>query len=221
MLLDDMIALLRETARNAKVVDDEKIDDRIWQDYIMIKRNNFIKNHFNDKHNIELNTIQTEVLTMSKFDSSMLHAGISIDESVKRSGLIPKVIEFRAGLAIYEISSPDYMSKTIQYVPFDRLRWVGNGKINKHFVYGSIYDGRLYIKSGSKAAEAVRTVLLKGVFADPTLVSTYVRESHDYPLNDYMFEYIKNSILESDFRVLISTLSDNKNDASGEIQTQG
>ena len=47
MLLDDIISLLNETARNAHVVDNEPIDRRIWQDFIMLHRNVFIKNYFN------------------------------------------------------------------------------------------------------------------------------------------------------------------------------
>jgi hypothetical protein len=39
MLLDDIIALLREKARKAHVTDDERVDDRIWQDWIMLQRN--------------------------------------------------------------------------------------------------------------------------------------------------------------------------------------
>ena len=37
MILKDIISLLNEVARNAHVVDDERIDPRLWQDFIMLK----------------------------------------------------------------------------------------------------------------------------------------------------------------------------------------
>jgi len=219
MILEDIISLLREDIRGAHVVDDERIDDRILQDYIMLTRNQFIKNHLNEKHSFEQNTLQTEVLDMSGYDSALDTVGISIEEKILRSEPLPRLIEsIRFGPAIYEISSPDYMSKTIQLVPFDRLRWVGNGVVNKRFMYGAFYDNRIYVKAKSPLHKPLGTILVKGVYADPTEVSTYVAGVSQYPVNDYMIKYMRNELFKTDFQILLGSKSDENNDASGKVE---
>lgn len=218
MLLDDIIGLLRETVRNAHVVDDERIDDRIFQDYIMLTRNQFVKNHLNEKGFVEQNTMQTEVLTITPYNSSNDLVNIDIGNHILRSNELPTMIEGRGGPRIFEISSPDFMSRTIQYVPFDRLRWVGNGVVNKNFIYGGFYNNRIYIKSGSQLEAPTARLLVKAIFADPTEVSTYVRNISQYPVNDYMIKYMLNELQKTDINTILSTKADTTNDASGEIQ---
>ena len=73
------------------------------------------------------------------------------------------------------------------------------------------------MKSGSETEKPINKIRVHAVFADPTLVSTYVRETEDYPVNDYMIEYIKNAIMQTDFNIISQTKSDNTNDASGDV----
>jgi hypothetical protein len=99
----------------------------------------------------------------------------------------------------------------------DRLRWCGNGKTNKDTVFVAFYDGRFYIKSRSGKERPLSKLRVVGIFADPTQVSTYVRDTDDYPLNDYQVEYMKNAILQQDFSFIEKSSSDNINDASGNL----
>lgn len=218
MLLDDIIFLLREVARNAKVVDDERIDVRLWQDFIMLKRNLYIKNYINEKGSYEQNNLQFEILDLELYDPAKELGGVSIGKSILRSAPCPTLVEGKSGVAVYELTSPDALSKTIACVPMDRLRWCGNGKTNKQAVFAAFYDGRFYVKSNSNIQESLTKLRVVGIFADPTLVSTYNRLTDDYPINDYQVEYIKNSIMQQDINFLQQSKSDNKNDASGEIQ---
>ena len=107
MILKDIISLLNEVARNAHVVDDERIDPRLWQDFIMLKREQFIKNHLNEKQYIELNTLQTERLTLTAYDSALDIAGVSIGNKILRTAESPRMVESRVGPAVYEISTAD------------------------------------------------------------------------------------------------------------------
>jgi hypothetical protein len=218
MLLDDIIDLCNQTARNAHVVDDEPIDPRLWQDYIMIRRNQFIKNYINDKGSYEQNTLQFELLDVEPYDTSLSLSGVSLGKYILRTDLCPTLIEGRSGVAIYELTSGDIESKTIQPVPMDRLRWCGNGKINKNFMFAAFYDGRFYIKSNSEVNKPLTKLRVVGVFADPTQVSTYVRSTMDYPVNDYMVKYIMTAILTEDFNFIRQTKADTINDASGQLK---
>lgn len=221
MLLKDIADLLIEEARNAHVINDERIDPRLLRDFIMLKRATFIKTHLNDRQFVELNTLQTEYLTLSAYDSSLERTGtdaLSLGNLILRTAEVPKMIEYRIGPAVYEISLPDILSKTIQYVPFDRLRWCGNGVVNKHMLFAAFYDNRFYVKSNSEIEKPLKYLTLTAIFADPTEVSTFDETTDDYPVNLHMIEYMKNEIIKTDIRNILETRSDEKNDSSGLIE---
>lgn len=221
MLLKDIADLLIEEARNAHVINDERIDPRLLRDFIMLKRATFIKTHLNGRQFVELNTLQTEYLTLSAYDSSLERTGtdaLSLGNLILRTAEVPKMIEYRIGPAVYEISLPDIISKTIQYVPFDRLRWCGNGVVNKHMLFAAFYDNRFYVKSNSEIEKPLKYLILTAIFTDPTDVSTFDEEMDDYPVNLHMIEYMKNEIIRTDIKTILETRSDEKNDSSGLIE---
>lgn len=220
MLLDDIISLLNESFRAAHVTDNERVDRRIIQDWVMIRRNVFIKNYFNQKGSFEQNTLQFELLDLEVYDPALDLGTISINKTILRSTLCPTLIEGKAGVAIYELTSADALSRTIQCVSMDRLRWCGNGTTNLHTVFAAFYDGRFYVKSGSEEEKAIQKLRVVGVFSDPTLVSTYNRATDDYPINDYSISYMMNEVKAQDFTFLSQTPTDNVNDASGQVPTQ-
>lgn len=218
MILDDMISLLNESFRNAHVTDNEPIDRRIIQDWAMLRRNTYIKNYINQKGTFEQNTLQFELLDLELYDPALVLGGISLGKYILRSEPCPTLLEGRSGVAVYEISVPDMLSKTIASVPMDRLRWCGNGITNLHTVYAAFYDGRFYVKSASEEEKGITRIRIAGVFADPTQVSTYVRDTDDYPVNDYMVSYFINEIQSQDFTFMRQNKTDNLNDANGEVQ---
>jgi len=218
MLLDDIISLLNESFRNAHVTDNEPIDRRIIQDWIMLQRNVFIKNFFNQNGTFEQNCLQFEILDVDTYDPAYTLGGISLGTKILRSDECPSLIEGRRGAAVYELTSPDLISKTIQPVSFDRLRWVGNGKINKHYIFAAFYDGRWYLKSNSEMEKPISKLHVVGVFSDPLAVSTFNRDTDQYPINDYSVKYMISEVQTKDFAFTAQTKSDTVNDASGEIQ---
>jgi hypothetical protein len=220
MLLDDIISLLNESFRNAHVTDNEPVDRRIIQDFIMLQRNVFIKNYINQKGTLEQNTLQFEMLDVVSYDPALIlgGAGMSIGKYILRTDPCPTLLEGRSGVAVYELTSPDMISKTIQPVSMDRLRWCGNGITNKNILFAAFYDGRWYLKSNSQIEKPITKLRVVGVFADPTQVSTYVRDTDDYPVNDYAVAYMLKMVKEEDFSFLNAQKSDKINNASGEIQ---
>lgn len=218
MLLSDIITLLNESFRNAHVTDDERVDRRLIQDWIMIQRNVFIKNYLNQNGTLEQNTLQFEELDIEDYDPALVISGVSLGNKVIRTDVCPQLIEGRSGVAVYELTSPDIMSKTIQLVSMDRLRWCGNGKVNRNFVFAAFYDGRFYLTSKTGVEKGMTKLRVVGVFADPTLVSTY-SDTEDYPVNGYMISYMKNAVMQEDFSFTNQTKTDVINNANGEVQT--
>jgi hypothetical protein len=223
MLYDDIISLLNESFRNAHVVSDERVDRRIIADWVMLQRNVFIKNSFNQNGTIEQNTLQFELLTLSTYDPAAVLGGtlhgtsLSLGQTILRTTPCPTIIEGREGVAVYELTSPDMMSRTIQNVSMDRLRWCGNGITNKETVYAAFYDGRWYVNSNSEKHKALTKLRIVAPFADPTQVSTYVRATDDYPVNDFMVAYMLKMVQTEDFSFLNQQKSDTKNNSSGEV----
>lgn len=219
MLLDSIISILNESFRNAHVTDNEPIDRRLIQDWIMLRRNVFIKNYLNEKGTLEQNTLQFELLDVDVYDpvDDLSRDNVSLGKYILRTELCPTLLEGRSGVATYEITSPDIISKTIQTVPFDRLRWCGNGITNKHTLFAAFYDGRFYLKSNSEIEKAINRIRVVGVFADPTQVSTYVRATDDYPINDYMVSYMLNEVKTQDFNFTRQMPSDQINNSNGEV----
>jgi hypothetical protein len=223
MILDDIISILNESFRNAHVTDNEPVDRRLIQDWVLLQRNVFIKNYINQKGNLEQNTLQFEMLNVSVYDPALILSalpsgtGVSLGKYILRTGLCPTLIEGRSGVAVYELTSPDMISKTIQSVSMDRLRWCGNGITNKNTLFAAFYDGRFYIKSNSEIEKPITKLRVVGVFADPTQVSTYVRDTDDYPVNDYAVAYMLKMVKEEDFSFLNAQKTDKINDASGTI----
>jgi hypothetical protein len=224
MILDDIVTLIVEFARNAKVVDDEKLDPRLVEDWIMLKRNKYIKNYFNEKGTIEQNTIQFEILDVESIDTyldALTSPYLSLGKKMMRTTICPRMIEGKNGVATYELTTADVMSRTIPSVPMDRLRWCGNGVRNYHDLFAAFYDDRFYIKSGSEIDKPIKRLRVVAVFADPREVSTYNRDTDDYPVNDYMIDYMKNEMLQQEFNWIKQQAHDSINNANGEVQTQG
>jgi hypothetical protein len=171
----------------------------------------------NQNGKAEQNCLQFELLDVEKYDSALVLGGQSIGKYILRTEPCPNLIEGRPGVAVYEITSPDLTSKTIQPVSFDRLRWCGNGKVNKHFLFAAFYDGRFYIKSNSEIEKPLNKIQVVAVFADPTQVSTYIRDTDDYPINDYQVKYMISEVQTKDFAFISQTKGDTTNDSSGEI----
>lgn len=218
MLLDSIIDILNESFRNAHVTDDERVDRRLIQDWILLRRNVYIKNYFNQHGRTEQNTLQFQPLDVERYDPSLAIGGISIGKYILRTELCPSIIEGNSGVAVYEMTSSDITSKTIQIVSFDRLRWCGNGLTNKHTLFSAFYDGRFYIKSNSEIEKPISKVQVVATFADPTQVTTYVRATDDYSTNDYMISYMLNEVKTQDFNFTRQMPSDQTNNSSGDIQ---
>jgi hypothetical protein len=171
----------------------------------------------NEKGNFEQNTLQFEMLTLEDYDPALVLGGLTLGNKILRTSVCPTLIEGKIGVAIYELSTPDMLGKTIANVSLDRLRWSGNGITNQDTIYAAFYDGRFYVKSKSGKEKPLTKLRIVGVFADPTQVSTYVRTTDDFPVNDYMVNYMLSVIMKEDFQLLNSAPSDVTNNASGEV----
>lgn len=226
MTLSEITHMCLELLREGQIVDDERLDKRLIRDWVIMKRAQFIKNDRaqNPNNKIDLNLYQTLSLTVSVEDVTDVgdypyaDDDTQLYEIVTSTSTIPSIIEDKSGPIIYSLESQDKMKLPFSVVPYDHLRFAGNGKFNTGIIFGSIRDNYVYFKYNS-FFDTYTTVLLKAVFEDPTLVTGFSEETSRFPINVGMIEYIKNAIIDKDFRMFLSGEADEISDSSGEIKT--
>jgi hypothetical protein len=234
MTLIELSYLILESIRDNKIVDDEKIDLRLIQDWIIMKRSDFLRqkssNNFNPNKSINLNNYQTLPLTVAVGDSFQTSFNeYPFDDSedpnrqlrkiVTSAEDIPAIIEDKQGPMIYSLEDPDLMKLPFSYVSYDHMRVAGNGKFNSNLIFGTLRDNKVYFKYNTYF-DTYTSVVLRAIFEDPRQVTGYDIINDRFPVSGELLEAIKNSVFDKDFRVILMGVSDNINDASGEINRQ-
>jgi len=207
MTLPEISHLLLTELRAGRVSDDEDIDIRVLNELVHIKRALFIKNEVNKGRPVAMSWMQSFEVPLDYIGSNFLV-----------SNTIPKFIEANQGPLINEITSIDKTILPFSIVPYSRLRFVGNGRFNKDFLYVSWIDDKLYFNSGEPQHKLLEKCNVRGVIANPTEVTGYNIDTSEYPISNGLVEYIKNSMFDTDFRAMLTAISDDINDADGKIK---
>jgi len=217
MTLREYSYLLLEEIRNSYIVDDERIDMRFLDRLIQIKRDFVISNDNSANANDE--SLRQTMWTSMEIDftghnPSILQSSISL----------PSFINNKYGPLIDEIRGENHMAYHFILVPFDRLRWCGNGMFNKNTLFVSIHGKKAYIKSKNDGFRLIEKIKIEGIFEDPMELLTedgfdfqLTPTSGNYPLSGDVFEKVKESILKKDIAFMLRLPSDEVSDSSGDI----
>lgn len=217
MTLRDLSYAILEIIRNAHIVDDERIDIRLLDQFINTKRSELIsKNNMYDAHNEDLR--QSMQVDLSDYSST------NAQHVLRSDNTLPTFIVDKYGPLIDEIRGLDHSAYNFTVVPFDRLRWCGNGFFNQYNIFASMHGKRLYLKSKDESFKLIGSVIIEGVFNNPLEVLDengdlqITPESGNYPINGELFNSIKTEILKTDISFMLRQVSDEINDADGEIK---
>jgi len=216
MTLRDYSYLLLEEIRNAHIVDDERIDLRFLDTLIGIKREKVLsKDNSTSAHN---ETLRQTMWVDMELDSLGHNPSILQSEE-----LLPTFIENKYGPLIDEIRGTNHMAPHFTVVPFDRIRWCGNGYFNKNNIFASVHGKRVYLKSKDDAFRLIERIKIEGVFSNPMEVldangdPQLTPTTGTYPLNGDIFESVKSLINKEDIAFMLRLPSDEVNDATGNI----
>lgn len=199
------------------MIDDEDIDVRFLYDLIHLKRANYLKNHLNQGMSIDDSNAQEIVLDMESVDTTEDYGELGIGVSFKRSvNTLPEVLMYKGGYAIRDIHTVDFSSTNIPIKSFDHLKVLGNGRFTHRFIGAALRNNKIWLKSGNLDYKVIDKVVVNAIFTDPTKVSGYDIKTSDYPISDGFIDYIKNDILNSDIKFLLTTRKDLINDAEQE-----
>lgn len=213
-----------EILRAGHIVDDERLDIRLLQDWVDIKRSKLIRQSVakNPTSRISLNMYQSMDLIVDTTivtdagdypyvnNTSQNYTIIESDET------IPPIIEGKTGPMILTLESEDLMKLPFSVVDYDHLRLAGNGKFNSTIIFGALRGNKIYFKYNSHF-DTYPNVILRAIFEKPSDVPGFDRETSNYPIDSSFIDYIKNEILDEDINKFLRGVTDEDSDSTGQI----
>jgi hypothetical protein len=136
--------------------------------------------------------------------------------------VIPNTIELYFTKGIATIGSPDILKPRFVLIDYSRAPYIGNGRTTQKAVYAFMYNQYLYVVSKDASVSLLKYITVRGIFEDPTELTDYVncvdgkpcyKSSDPYPINMWMWEYIKPQVLQQLMQKGAMPL-DNNNDAN-------
>jgi len=225
MTIQQGVNELRLVIRQQNLYDDDQLDDRLLKAWVNNQRALWLRNEMNKPRSIDEQIIQTlGAVPLEVADRTSHPSYLTAYHILQTSVDIPQTIELNNGDGIVEVSTLDKIAYPISYVTFQRFRFSGNGKWNKNIVFATRYGQRILVmsKGDQSFAKYLRYIGIRGVFENPEAVANFTHlngdacysDSDDYPLNTWMWNYIRDEILKANFRELISAPTDKINDSS-------
>ena len=213
MLLSEISYSILEYLRGGSIVDDERLDIRLIQSMVPIKRAAYLSELASSGRPLANATTQRLPIVVSKVVD--VNPAVS---NIYRSQSIPNILNCFKGHLIDEVSSLEAYQFKFSVVPYDRLRFSGEGKFNRNIIYVSYYGNYLYFKTKDDQLETLTDCNLWAVFEDPADVIGFNVDTMDYPIDLQGIDYIKEAIFKMDINLFINGRADEVSDSSGEIK---
>lgn len=228
MTLNELAYDLLERVR-AELSDDEYIDKRQLKFWIHNQRALWLRNELNRNRTIDSNIIQdlgcVELEVVDASACSDIPVGCSVLRTIKD---IPNAIELHNKTLITRIGPLDQSIPDFTFTSHERAIFSGNGKYNVKHIYAYLLNNKMYLKFDEKCnleAKMLTHVNIRGVFEDPTEVATFTdptgascySDDGEYPLNRWMYNYIKDAIVKADLSNMIMLPTDSTNNANIEL----
>lgn len=226
MTLQQAINQLRLDIRRQKLYDDDQLDDRLLRDWVKDQRSLWLRNEMNKPRSVDEQIMQTlGCVPLEVADKTSCPAYLTGYHILQTTLDMPKTIELNNGDGIIEVGYVDRIAYPSSYVTLQRLRFSGNGKFNKQIIFTARYGQRMLVKiaGGSQSyGNYLRYLRIRGVFEDPEEVANFTHVSgepcysddDDFPMNRWMWNYIKEAIKQANFKELVTAPTDEINDAS-------
>ena len=227
MTLKEIISELRLKIRANKLYDDDSIDDRLLKHWVNNQRALWIRNEVNKNRTIDDQIIQSACLELEVTDRGDYNSYTTSASVLKSKLALPKTIELSQSDGIIRVAPVDKMAWKFCYVPMERAKVGGNGKFNSKVIFAYRHNNYLYLSSNTSNnyQKYVRYIMVYGLFEDPEELSKFAHvggaacysDSDEYPLNSWMWNYMKDQIMSSEFPLIVTAPTDKQNDASEQL----
>lgn len=207
------------------ISDDSEYTDRQFAFWIKTYRALAIRNEYNRNRSYDPSVIQDlgclELEVADRADCCEISDGCTV---LRTKNKLPRPIELHHSQAITRVGDIDKLSISYNFVPYETAVYSGNGRYSKKEIFAFWMNDRVYIVSKCKRNLLMTHINVRGIFQDPEEVgklytcnneACYTNDS-EYPLNTYMWSYIKSMILEKELRVTQQTIVDGENNAKAD-----
>ena len=135
---------------------------------------------------------------------------------------VPNTIELYFTKGIATVGSADILKPRFVLIDYSRVPYIGHGRTTQKAVYAFLYNQYMYVVSKDSSVNLLKYITVRGIFENPTELTEYVscvdgkpcyKTSDPYPINMWMWEYIKPQILQQLMQKSAMPL-DNSNDAN-------
>lgn len=204
--------------------------DLYYTDLINEQRSLWIRNEYNKNRSIDPYLQQTiGDLELELVDPVACCEGIPGFCKVLRSKQeVPNTIEFFFSKGLTSVGPVDIRQKRFALIDYARVPYIGHGRTTKNTIYAFLYNRYLYVVSADPIVNSLKYVNVRGIFEDPTALADFCTCTGEpcwspndiYPLNLWMWAYIKPQIVQMLMQKRANTLDDG-NDAKDDTAVDG
>ena len=170
MTLNQMIGQIQESLSFNS--DDSDVSDRLLIDLINQARAFHLRNELNkfrtpdDTIIQNLSCVELEITDATLITGLCLPTGCKLLKSKKR---IPDTVELHHTDGILSVGSIQFLEIPFSYVDFRKISYINYSRFTKNIIYSFLLGGYLYVYSiGNKKYGLIDTVMVRGIFEDPT-----------------------------------------------------
>jgi hypothetical protein len=193
-----------------------------YTDLINEQRSLFIRNEYNKKREYDPNVQQTiPCEDLELVDPHNCCVTVPIGCKILRTkNKIPNTIEFHHSKGITSVGPVIITAERFTLIDYDRVPYIGEGRTTRKRIYAFLYDEYLYIIGKEASVNLLKKVAIRGIFEDPTALSTFIdcatntacwSPNDIYPINQWMWAYIKPQILQQLLQKRQIPVDDNNN----------
>jgi len=225
--LDDLHAQLDESLAINSI--ESSFSYELFTDLINGQRALWLRNEYNKNRSIDPYVLQD----LSCLELELVNPiDCCIDVPAKCEVLrtkvqIPNTIEFYFTKGIATIGPADIMMPRFVLIDYSRVPYIGHGRTTQRAIYAFLYNNYLYITSKNPSVNLTKYITVRGIFEDPTTLKQFVScvngkpcysSSEPYPLNLWMWEYMKPQILNQLMQKGTNQQDDSNNAEDGKTE---
>lgn len=180
-------------------------------DLVNQQRSLWLRNEYNKNRQIDQNVVQSlgcvEVEKVSVLDCPQISFP-NVCTILKTKCEIPNTIEFYHSKAITRVGPLDMTKKSFNFVDYMQIPYKGNGRTNSEAIFAFLFNKHIYLFSKSEKIKRLQYINIRGIFEDPTALSKFnecsgtnagnpcFTETSTYPINAWMWEYMRPEIIK-------------------------
>lgn len=184
---------------------ESSLSHEYYTDLINQQRSLWIRNEYNKNRSIDPNVQQEFCVDVELVDPTICCINVPKTCKVLRTKVpIPNAIEFANSKGITSVGPVFITLPRFSIVDYTRVPYVGNGRTGRLNTYAFLYGTYIYIISQKPELYLLEKVTIRGIFENPTELGEFTNcETNQkcwtldslYPLNDWMWVYMKAQIL--------------------------